>query len=175
MLFKQLLFIYNHLLEFIAFYWTNNRCFRRKPNSHVNASEPGLHPEFGSNMCIVYKSPPPLAILNIVARLQLEMEGFSVFQSWVQNLMFSFIIWNHRWLLTFLSIALLQCTVRLKCRYFRNNWNSWRKYKMSKHRKSNLLIQSLTFPNIRYINIFSWYVLSKFLPHPVVTSDHKWQ
>ena len=84
-------------------------------------------------------------------------------------------ILKHIRLLTFLSIALLQCTVRLKCRYFRNNWNIWRNYNMSKHRNSNSLNQSHIFSNIRNKYIFSWYVQDKFLPYLIVTSKYKWQ
>lgn len=106
-------------------------CIEYGSSSEANRVSSGRIPPFlwkPKDQSRFYKSPPPVTILSTVAWLQPEMEGFSFWQRWEQNLMLSFMIWNHRWLLTFLSIAILLCTASLKCRYFRNYWNTLQNY-----------------------------------------------
>ena len=83
-------------------------------------------------------------------------------------------IWNYRWLLTLLRIALLKWTVSLVYRYFRNNWKNWRKYNNFQHTISNSLNQTHTLPYKRKINFSPCYAPYKFLPYLVFTSKHKW-
>jgi len=94
------------------------------------------------------------AILNKVAWLLQKMGHFRFSRVWEQILTLSFMIWNHIRLLIFLNIALLQCTVRVKCRYFRNNWKIWRNYNVSKQRKNYSLNHSPTVPSIQNIYLF---------------------
>ena len=48
-----------------------------------------------------------------------------------QHLILSYMIWNRSWLSAFLIIELLKCTVNLKCRYSRDNWNKLQKFNIS--------------------------------------------
>ena len=86
----------------------------------------------------VCNSPSPVTVLNTAGWLQFEMERLSVFKRWEQNLMLWFKIQTHRWLLIFLSIALLQFTVSMKCRYFRSNWNNWLHCNKPQHTNTTL-------------------------------------
>jgi hypothetical protein len=115
------------------------------------------------------------SILKKVVWLQPKMGHFRFSRVWKQNLTFSFMIWDHIRLLIFLNIALLQCTVRLKCRYFLHNWNIWKNYNILKHRMNYSLKQTLIFPYVHNTHLFSCYVQDKFLPYLIFTSKHKWQ